>query len=163
VQGKLDLVKSKEILQRYKPRASVLPASLDFTQCPYMWPYCLQPFFAAAQPVVFNATILNGMGVYGTLTGPPAWVAEDAGGALLDVLFEWSDVLWPWSGHLSLFIRVKDEAAEYEGPASGVVRFEVESPPARGKTVRGSLVSCVIDIVFTASCLRPLAFGLWGL
>ena len=55
----------QEILKQYKPRASVVPAELDFTDCPYMWPFCRQPLYANAMPLMFNATVLNGMGLIG--------------------------------------------------------------------------------------------------
>ena len=55
----------QEILKHYKPRASVVPAQLDFTDCPYMWPFCRQPLYAGAMPLMFNATVLNGMGLIG--------------------------------------------------------------------------------------------------
>jgi membrane-bound transcription factor site-1 protease len=38
--GKLNLLGAYNILKSYTPRASVLPASYDLTNCPYMWPYC---------------------------------------------------------------------------------------------------------------------------
>lgn len=60
--GKINPVKSAEVLSKYQPRASIVPASIDLTDCPYMWPYCEMPLYAAAQPVVFNATVLNGLG-----------------------------------------------------------------------------------------------------
>ena len=56
----------QEILQQYEPRASVLPAQLNFRDCPYMWPFCTQPLYAGAMPLMFNATVLNGMGLIGT-------------------------------------------------------------------------------------------------
>lgn len=33
--------------------------------CPYMWPFCTQPLYAGAMPLMFNATVLNGMGLTG--------------------------------------------------------------------------------------------------
>ena len=36
--------------------------------------------------------------------------------------FEVSLQLWPWSGFLALYLRVKDSGAAYEGVASGEVR-----------------------------------------
>jgi membrane-bound transcription factor site-1 protease len=154
MQGKINLSASKQVLQSYKPRASVLPAEIDFTDCPYMWPYCGQPVYAGAQPVIFNATVLNGMGVWGNIS-QPQWVANDVGGALLDVLFETSDVLWPWSGHLSLFISVKGEGAEYSGQASGTVQFTVQSPPRRGSTV------CPLCIVSSGALQPVIAVAAW--
>jgi membrane-bound transcription factor site-1 protease len=40
--GLMDLLGAARLLQSYAPRASLHPAALDFTDCPYMWPYCLQ-------------------------------------------------------------------------------------------------------------------------
>ncbi len=46
-----------------------MPAALNLTDCPFVWPYCRQPLYAGAMPVIFNATVLNGMGLTGRL-GP---------------------------------------------------------------------------------------------
>ncbi|KAM8707526.1 hypothetical protein ACLKA7_005070 [Drosophila subpalustris] len=43
-QGKLNLLKSMQLLLRYKPKISLIPSSLDFTTN-YMWPYSSQPLF----------------------------------------------------------------------------------------------------------------------
>ena len=43
--GKINMVAAYEALSLYKPRASVIPASLDLTECPYMWPFCTQPLY----------------------------------------------------------------------------------------------------------------------
>jgi membrane-bound transcription factor site-1 protease len=136
VQGKINLSASKSVLQKYsKPRASVVPAQVDFTDCPYMWPYCLQPMYAGAQPIIFNATVLNGMGVWGNVS-QPVWIPGDEGGGHLDIQFQYSEEMWPWSGHVSLFIVVKDSGKEFSGTAAGIVRFTVQSPPQLGSTVR---------------------------
>jgi len=58
---------------------------LPTTDCPYMWPFCRQPLYAGAMPVMFNATILNGMGLVGRLEAAPVWTPADEGGALLDI------------------------------------------------------------------------------
>ena len=55
----------QEILQTYEPRASLVPATLHFGDCPFMWPFCRQPLYAGAMPLMFNATVLNGMGLTG--------------------------------------------------------------------------------------------------
>lgn len=34
------------LMQKYRPRASVIPSALDLTDCPYMWPHCRQPLYA---------------------------------------------------------------------------------------------------------------------
>jgi membrane-bound transcription factor site-1 protease len=125
-----------------KLRASIVPASLDLTDCPYMWPYCLQSLYATAQPVIFNATVLNGLGAYGTFAELPQWIPKDKGGHLLDVLFTYSEAFWPWSGHVSLHITVKDAGSEFTGLAHGDVKFTVESPPGRGEQVCALCNSC---------------------
>jgi len=61
----------QEVLSHYEPRASTVPANLDFTQCPFMWPFCKQPIYAHAMPLMFNATVLNGMGLTGLCSPPP--------------------------------------------------------------------------------------------
>ena len=50
-----------------------------------MWPFCTQPLYATAMPLMFNATILNGQGLTGALEGAPVWTPADEGGRLLDV------------------------------------------------------------------------------
>lgn len=45
--GKINMVAAYEALSLYSPRASVIPSSLDFTECPYMWPFCAQPMFVS--------------------------------------------------------------------------------------------------------------------
>ncbi|GIM13551.1 hypothetical protein Vretimale_16642 [Volvox reticuliferus] len=44
--GRINLPNSMAILQSYTPRASVIPARLDLTDCPYMWPFCRQYLYA---------------------------------------------------------------------------------------------------------------------
>jgi len=133
-QGKLNVVQSMEILSKYtQPRASVVPAALNLADCPYMWPYCRQPLYANAMPIVFNTTVLNGMGLTGEFSGKPTFTPTNPGGQLLDVQFEYPDVLWPWSGYLALYIRVKPEGVSFNGTASGVVKFEITSPPPARK------------------------------
>lgn len=64
--GKLNLLKSMKILSEYVPRVTLSPSYLDFTE-DYMWPYNTQSLFYTSLPVIVNVTILNGMGVTGTL------------------------------------------------------------------------------------------------
>lgn len=128
-----------------------------------MWPFCRQPLYATAMPVVFNATILNGLGLVGALEGPPTWAPADAGGQLLDVRFEHSEQLWPWSGFLALYLRVKDEGAAFSGTASGEVTFTVVSPPGPGEaaprksTVRVPLTAAIVPT--PPRCVRGCAAG----
>ncbi len=78
--------------QNYQPRASIVPSELDLTSTPYMWPYSRQPLYASALPLVFNATVLNALGVTGRFREAPEFYAEDEGGAYLHIGFEYSEV-----------------------------------------------------------------------
>ncbi|KAK9697678.1 hypothetical protein RND81_08G053300 [Saponaria officinalis] len=143
--GRVDLLESYEILKNYKPRASIFPNVLDFTDCPYSWPFCRQPLYAGAMPVIFNATILNGMGVIGYIKETPTWLPANEEGNLLSVHFTYSDVIWPWTGFLALHVQIKDEGAQFSGTIEGNVTVQVYSPPAQGeKLVRTS--TCVLQL-----------------
>ena len=95
------MIKAYQVLSSYKPQASLSPSYVDLTECPYMWPYCVQPLYAFGLPVIvnvslceslkrgfdvtivyaltcplihmiifsFQVTILNGMGVTGSIVG----------------------------------------------------------------------------------------------
>ena len=154
--GKLNLVNSFEILRDYVPRASLVPGEMDFEfgkTCPYSWPHCTQPLYYASMPFMFNATVVNGMGLGGWISEVPRFVASevlsDDGsadlGEHLDFRFDFSETLWPWSGFLAIYVRVKEEAKWLSGTASGVVTFQVQSPPGRGETeLRTSTVTVPI-------------------
>ncbi|KDO48896.1 hypothetical protein CISIN_1g0401331mg, partial [Citrus sinensis] len=114
--GRVDLLESYEILKNYQPRASIFPSVLDYTDCPYSWPFCRQPLYAGAMPVIFNVTILNG------------WE-----GNLLNIRFTYSEVIWPWTGYLALHMQIKEEGAKFSGEIEGNVSVSVHSPPARGE------------------------------
>ncbi|CAN6190773.1 unnamed protein product [Urochloa humidicola] len=132
--GKLDLWQSYEILKNYQPRASIFPTMLDFTDCPYFWPFCRQPMYAGAMPVIFNATILNGMGVIGYVKDQPLWQPSEDIGNLLSVHFTYSDVIWPWTGYLALHLQVKDEGSQFSGIISGNVTLTIYTPAAHGES-----------------------------
>jgi membrane-bound transcription factor site-1 protease len=131
--GRLNLLKSFEILANYKPRVSIMPNVLDLTDCPYSWPFCRQPLYAGAMPMIFNATIINGMGVVGYIEAPPAWVPSEDVGNLLHIQFTYSDVIWPWTGFLGLHLRIKSEGSSFYGTIEGNIVFRVLSPPAKGE------------------------------
>uniref|UniRef100_A0A1D1ZCL4 Membrane-bound transcription factor site-1 protease n=1 Tax=Anthurium amnicola TaxID=1678845 RepID=A0A1D1ZCL4_9ARAE len=143
--GRLDLLKSYEILKNYQPRASIFPSVLDYTDCPYSWPFCRQPLYAGAMPVIFNATILNGMGVIGFVDGPPTWQPFDELGNLLSIRFTYSDVIWPWTGFLALHMQIKEEGAHFSGIIEGIVTVKVYSPPLGERGERRSS-SCVLSL-----------------
>ncbi|KAI3443807.1 hypothetical protein Pfo_000472 [Paulownia fortunei] len=131
--GRVDLLESYEILKSYKPRASIFPSVLDYMDCPYSWPFCRQPLYAGAMPVIFNVTILNGMGVIGYVESPPVWLPSSEEGNLLSIHFTYSDVIWPWTGYLALHMQIKEEGVHFFGEIEGNVTVNVYSPPAQGE------------------------------
>ncbi|XP_047970773.1 subtilisin-like protease SBT6.1 isoform X1 [Salvia hispanica] len=130
--GRVDLLESYEILKSYRPRASIFPSVLDYMDCPYSWPFCRQPLYAGAMPVIFNVTILNGMGVIGYVDGPPMWLPDSEAGNLLSIQFTYSDVIWPWTGYLALHMQIKEEGVHFSGEIEGNVTVNVYSPPGQG-------------------------------
>lgn len=38
---------------------SASPSYIDLTECPYMWPYCSQPIFHSAMPIIVNVSIIS--------------------------------------------------------------------------------------------------------
>ncbi|KAJ7973865.1 Subtilisin-like protease SBT6.1 [Quillaja saponaria] len=143
--GRVDLLESYEILKDYQPRASIFPSVLDFTDCPYSWPFCRQPLYAGAMPVIFNTTILNGMGVIGYVEGPPTWLPSDEEGNLLSIHFTYSEVIWPWTGYLALYIQIREEGAQFSGDIEGNVTLRVHSPPAQGEK-DPQISTCVLQL-----------------
>ncbi|XP_054553003.1 membrane-bound transcription factor site-1 protease isoform X2 [Talpa occidentalis] len=127
--GKLDLLRAYQILNSYKPQASLSPSYIDLTECPYMWPYCSQPIYYGGMPTIVNVTILNGMGVTGRVVDKPDWQPYlPQNGDNIEVAFSYSSVLWPWSGYLAISISVTKKAASWEGIAQGHVMITVASP-----------------------------------
>ncbi|KIY97835.1 hypothetical protein MNEG_10128 [Monoraphidium neglectum] len=130
--GRVDMIAAKGILDDYSPRASLFPAKLNFTDCPYMWPHCEQPLYAFRMPLAFNATVLNGLGASGRFARAPRFEAANEAGQLLEVSFTHAEVLWPWSGWLGIFVEVSPVAWNFSGVAEGEVIFTIESPPPWG-------------------------------
>jgi membrane-bound transcription factor site-1 protease len=64
-------------------------------------------------PVIFNATILNGMGVIGYVESPPTWHPSNDEGNLLSIHFTYSEVIWPWTGYLALHMQIKEEGSQF--------------------------------------------------
>ncbi|CAI0628858.1 unnamed protein product [Linum tenue] len=143
--GRVNLLESYEILKIYQPRATIFPGILDFSDCPYSWPFCRQPLYAGAMPIMFNATILNGMGVIGYVESPPIWNPSDEDGNLLNIHFTYSEIIWPWTGYIALHMQIKEEGAQFSGEIEGNVTLTIYSPPSPGeKTKRRS--TCVLHL-----------------
>ncbi|CAM8938679.1 hypothetical protein QQ045_014903 [Rhodiola kirilowii] len=154
--GRVNLLESYEILKSYQPRASILPNILDFNDCPYSWPFCRQPLYAGSMPVMFNATILNGLGVVGYVDGPPMWHPFSEDGNLLSIHFTYSEVIWPWTGYLALHMQIKEEGAQFSGEIEGNVTLMVFSPPSKGeKALRRS--TCVLQLKIKVISTPPRA------
>ncbi|KAI3775519.1 hypothetical protein L1987_50098 [Smallanthus sonchifolius] len=132
--GRVDLLESYEILKSYKPWASIFPSVLDYTDCPYAWPFCQQPLYADAMPVLFNTTILNGMGVIGYIESQPVWHPSNEESNLLSIHFTYSDIIWPWTGFLALHMQIKEEGSQFSGEIEGNVTVKIYSPPGLGET-----------------------------
>eukprot|EP01113_Clastostelium_recurvatum_P000832 TRINITY_DN1036_c0_g1_i4.p1 TRINITY_DN1036_c0_g1~~TRINITY_DN1036_c0_g1_i4.p1 ORF type:complete len:1112 (-),score=310.28 TRINITY_DN1036_c0_g1_i4:46-3381(-) len=137
--GRLDLLHSYKELAQYKPHTSFWPDTLDLTKCPYMWPYCTQPLYHSAMPVVVNVTILNGVAVTGEVTSEPVFRVGHHGQIgknidHVDIAFQHSKTLWPWSGYLAISITVPEQYADWEGDVEGVVALEVTSYPDSSQT-----------------------------
>mmetsp|Transcript_40415 Transcript_40415/g.102302 ORF Transcript_40415/g.102302 Transcript_40415/m.102302 type:complete len:1225 (-) Transcript_40415:14-3688(-) len=146
-QGRMSVINSMAILKTYKPRASAVPAKVDLTNCPFMWPFCKQSLFADAMPVVINMTVLNGMGVQGDFEGRPVFIPDSGNGKYLQVDFAHSERLWPWSGFLALYLTVSPEGRSVRGQASGRVEFTIKSPPyPRETATQTSKVSVPVKV-----------------
>jgi membrane-bound transcription factor site-1 protease len=130
--GRLDLMESYALLNKYKPRASFLPPALDLTSCPYMWPFCTQSLYYSSMPVVFNVTILNGLGVTGRVVNTPRWISGASNLVdsveMVQVSFRWSEILWPWTGWISVHLQASPKAAKWQGSIEGYVEVDIESP-----------------------------------
>ncbi|THG14967.1 hypothetical protein TEA_018976 [Camellia sinensis var. sinensis] len=147
--GRVDLLASYEILKTYQPWAIIFPSILDYTDCPYSWPFCRQPLYAGAMPVICNATILNGMGVIGYVESPPTWHPSNEVGNLLSIHFTYSDVIWPWTGYHAVYLQIKEEGAQFSGEIEGNVTIDVYSPRAQGeKGLRDTLLVDLKDEYF---------------
>ncbi|KAL5106578.1 hypothetical protein TcWFU_001330 [Taenia crassiceps] len=163
--GLLNLRKSIEIMRRLKPQASLWPSYLDFTECPYFWPYCSQPLYASGLPVIVNVTIINSMGVYGRVVDRPVFhprLNGDGGGVLLDIGVTFSRHLWPWTGYLALHISVRDtpEAATFRGLAEGWISLKVESHDSTTQTTLSTELKLPLRIPIIPTPKRELRI-LW--
>ena len=53
----------------------------------------------------------------GRFSQEPAFTSTNEGGRFLDVRFEHSAQLWPWSGFLALYIRITPDGAAFKARA----------------------------------------------
>jgi membrane-bound transcription factor site-1 protease len=105
--GKLNLNQAYDLLKTYSPRVSAFPSNLNLVDnCPYFWPYCVQPLFKTRSPLLFNLTILNAIGVTGRILDAPVWMPDADFQDLLSIQFSYPKVFWPWTGYLSIKVGV---------------------------------------------------------
>ncbi|XP_017470330.1 PREDICTED: membrane-bound transcription factor site-1 protease isoform X2 [Rhagoletis zephyria] len=124
--GKLDILKSMQLLLTYEPKITLSPEYLDFTDS-YMWPYSSQPIFYGSMSVIANVTILNGIAVTGVIKEEPVWHPHaDRHGNILNVAVSYSASLWPWSGWMSVHIAVNKNGHVFKGVAEGHISLEIE-------------------------------------
>ncbi|XP_067645942.1 membrane-bound transcription factor site-1 protease isoform X2 [Eurosta solidaginis] len=136
--GKLNILKSMQLLLTYEPKITLSPEYLDFTET-YMWPYSSQPLFFGSMPVIVNVTILNGIAVTGVIREAPTWHPHaDKHGNILNIAVSYLPSLWPWSGWMSVHIAVNQKGVEFKGVAEGHISLEIECVPEKqeGKIVR---------------------------
>ena len=76
--------------------------------------------------------------------------------------FEYSEQLWPWSGYLALYLRVKEEGRQFAGIANGEFRFVVSSPPRPGSSDKNPQRSIVRVNVTTEIIPTPPRCGTHG-
>jgi membrane-bound transcription factor site-1 protease len=92
-----------------------------------MWPYCLQPLYHTAMPVMLNVTLLNSISlVSSVVSGPTFTPSAGAPADLLQLSFAFSQPLWPWSGWLAMRLTVSRDVSE-RVEVDGVVELQVES------------------------------------
>lgn len=102
--GKLNILKSMQLLTEYTPKVTMSPPYVDFTE-DYMWPYNTQSLFYTSVAAIVNVTILNGMGVTGRIINSPTWHPYSLqNGNLLNISISYPDLLWPWSGWMGVKI-----------------------------------------------------------
>eukprot|EP01105_Mastigella_eilhardi_P000858 TRINITY_DN1102_c0_g1_i4.p1 TRINITY_DN1102_c0_g1~~TRINITY_DN1102_c0_g1_i4.p1 ORF type:complete len:637 (-),score=164.77 TRINITY_DN1102_c0_g1_i4:1888-3798(-) len=123
--GRVNLMNSYYIAQNFQPHVSLLPDALDFTDCPYMWPYCTQPLYFTSVPVTVNVTILNSITVSSHID-EIAWKAGH-NGDLLELSFTYPHDIWPWSGWIGVRVRATAEAADFSGTAEGEIRIRTSA------------------------------------
>ncbi|XP_034483222.1 membrane-bound transcription factor site-1 protease [Drosophila innubila] len=148
-QGKLNLLKSMQLLLRYNPKISLIPSSLDFTTN-YMWPYSSQSLFYGSVPTIVNVTILNGISVTGKVVGHPKWIPDPASyGHYLNISASFSTTIWPWTGWMSVYIAVNRDGENFEGIAKGCLILLIDSFPFGSNRTHESEVRLPLAIKIT--------------
>ena len=88
-------------------------------------------------PVIANVTVLNSVSLIGRIESSPIWIPDDTHDDVLDVRTEYSEIIGPWGGHISIFIRVRDSFVSTSTSiftVSGSIEFSVSSGDEISKT-----------------------------
>ena len=59
---------------------------------------------------------------------PKSHPYKSQNGGLLNISFEYSDLIWPWSGYLAVFVSVSEEGRGFEGVAQGHISLTIGNP-----------------------------------
>ena len=107
-------------------------ASLDSLDTHTTSRYCRQPIYKGAMPVVANVTVLNSANSMGHIKSSPIWIpdSDNKYDDVLDIQTKYSSIIWPWGGHVSIFIRVRDSFTSSSSSifvVSGSIVFSVSS------------------------------------
>lgn len=124
--GSINLAEAADYFLHYEPVVSAHPDKLDLTSCPYFWPYCAQPIYYSAFPVIVNITILNGIDVSGTIVNI-RWLPSATHSTILKVSFHYEPLVWPWSGAFAANFEILPEGQTFDGIAEGLVEVTVNS------------------------------------
>ena len=82
---------------------------------------------------IYSLSVFLGMSVTGKIIGQPIWHSyKSQNGELLDMAFEYSDLIWPWSGYLAVYVMVSEQGKNFEGIAQGHISLIIESPMEEG-------------------------------
>ncbi|KAI3380766.1 hypothetical protein SNEBB_003262 [Seison nebaliae] len=123
--GRVNVNNALNNINQYIPQVSIHPSYLDFVECPFFWPHCLQPLYATAIPVKFNFTILNGIHEFGFIKDQPKLLGEIS--CYITINYSFSHIIWPYSGWLSIEIKVKPSAIETNRIVNGNIELTIES------------------------------------
>ncbi|ETV93670.1 hypothetical protein H310_12437 [Aphanomyces invadans] len=112
------------------PTAVLLPSSLNLTDCPYMWPHCLQPLYHTRLPLTINITMFHPTALTSQLVGAPKWTPSSADSDILSIqTFPGSEMFWPYSGAIGVHIRVTRPVLRRMTVSGRLTLFISDSPP----------------------------------
>ena len=119
--GRINSLKAVKCAETYVPRVTLVPDSFNLVKdCPYLAPLCDQPLIRGGLPISFNLTVLNGLGVLGSVSDMK-W----AGSTSVKVEAQYPVALWPFAGAFGVSISAKPDSKI--GVHTGKLWVRVES------------------------------------